>query len=171
MQADRIYCGDALTVLKTLPDNSVNCCITSPPYYALRDYGVDGQIGREETPALYVERLTSIFREVRRVLTPDGTLWLNIADTYAGKGNQGESLDPKYPNGKTGQAVDARIVVAVFEAFVGGDWNAEQLCDLLLRIAKSFAFVAEAFSDFLTLFCGGRGHDSVVVELLGRRSV
>lgn len=73
MQADRIYCGDALTVLKTLPDNSVNCCITSPPYYALRDYGVDGQIGREETPALYVERLTSIFREVRRVLTPDGT--------------------------------------------------------------------------------------------------
>lgn len=105
MQADRIYCGDALTVLKTLPDNSVNCCITSPPYYALRDYGVDGQIGREETPALYVERLTSIFREVRRVLTPDGTLWLNIADTYAGKGNQGESLDPKYPNGRTGQAV------------------------------------------------------------------
>ena len=56
MQADRIYCGDALTVLKTLPDNSVNCCVTSPPYYALRDYGVDGQIGREETPALYVER-------------------------------------------------------------------------------------------------------------------
>ena len=105
MQADRIYCGDALTVLKTLPDNSVNCCVTSPPYYALRDYGVDGQIGREETPALYVERLTSIFREVRRVLTPDGTLWLNIADTYAGKGNQGEALDPKYPNGRTGQVV------------------------------------------------------------------
>lgn len=105
MQADRIYCGDALTVLKILPDNSVNCCVTSPPYYALRDYGVDGQIGREETPALYVERLTSIFREVRRVLTPDGTLWLNIADTYAGKGNQGEALDPKYPNGRTGQAV------------------------------------------------------------------
>ena len=105
METDRIYCGDALTVLKTLPDSSVNCCVTSPPYYALRDYGVDGQIGREETPALYVERLTSIFREVRRVLTPDGTLWLNIADTYAGKGNQGESLDPKYHNGRTGQAV------------------------------------------------------------------
>ena len=86
MQTDRIYCGDALTVLKTLPDSSVNCCITSPPYYALRDYGMAGQLGREETPALYVERLTSIFREVRRVLTPDGTLWLNIADTYAGNG-------------------------------------------------------------------------------------
>ena len=97
MQADRIYCGDALTVLKTLPDNSVNCCITSPPYYALRDYGVDGQIGREETPALYVERLTSIFREVRRVLTPDGTLWLNIADTYAGKGIRAKPSTPSTP--------------------------------------------------------------------------
>ena len=52
MQADRIYCGDALTVLKTLPDNFVNCCVTSPPYYALRDYGMADQIGREETPAL-----------------------------------------------------------------------------------------------------------------------
>lgn len=105
MRTDRILCGDALTVLKTMPDESVNCCVTSPPYYALRDYGVDGQIGREATPALYVLRLTELFREVRRVLTPDGTLWLNIADTYAGKGNQGESVDPKYPNGRTGQVV------------------------------------------------------------------
>lgn len=104
MQTDRIYCGDALTVLKTLPDNSVNCCVTSPPYYALRDYGVDGQIGREETPALYVERLTSIFREVRRVLTPDGTLWLNIADTYAGKGNQGDiASTPSTPTAGRGR--------------------------------------------------------------------
>lgn len=101
MQADRIYCGDALTVLKTLPDNSVNCCVTSPQYYALRDYGVDGQIGREETPALYVERLTSIFREVRRVLTPDGTLWLNIADTYAGKG-KGRSPRSQVPQRQDG---------------------------------------------------------------------
>lgn len=64
-----------------------------------------GRSGGRKPPALYVERLTSIFREVRRVLTPDGTLWLNIADTYAGKGNQGEALDPKYPNGRTGQIV------------------------------------------------------------------
>lgn len=105
MRTDTILCGDALTMLKTMPDESVNCCVTSPPYYALRDYGVDGQIGREATPALYVARLTEIFREVRRVLTPDGTLWLNIADTYAGKGDQGEHTDPKYPNGRTGQVV------------------------------------------------------------------
>ena len=124
MQTDRIYCGDALTVLKTLPDNSVNCCVTSPPYYALRDYGMAGQLGREETPALYVERLTSIFWEVRRVLTPDGTLWLNIADTYAGKGNQGEALDPKYPNGRTGQivALNGKVEGCKAKDMIGVPW-------------------------------------------------
>jgi len=79
--------------------------VTSPPYYALRDYGMDGQIGREDTPQKYVARLTDVFTEVRRVLRQDGTLFLNISDTYAGKGNQGENLDPKYPNGRTGQTV------------------------------------------------------------------
>ena len=86
MELDTIFCGDALDVLRTLPDNSVHCCITSPPYYALRDYGMDGQIGREERPAQYVARLTEVFSEVRRVLLPSGTLWLNIADTYCGTG-------------------------------------------------------------------------------------
>ena len=102
---DTIINRDCLAALKELPDNLVHCCVTSPPYYALRDYGVDGQIGREETPAQYVARLTEVFSEVRRVLRPDGTLWLNISDTYAGKGNQGDSIDPKYPNGRTGQTV------------------------------------------------------------------
>lgn len=81
-----IYTGDALTVLKTLPSESVNMCVTSPPYYGLRDYGVDGQIGLEETPDAYIERLTDVFREVRRVLRNDGTLWVNIGDSYAGGG-------------------------------------------------------------------------------------
>ena len=102
---DTIINGDCLAALKELPDDFVHCCVTSPPYYALRDYGMDGQIGREETPAQYVARLTEVFAEVRRVLRPDGTLWLNISDTYAGKGNQGDSIDPKYPNGRTGQTV------------------------------------------------------------------
>lgn len=79
--------------------------MTSPPYYALRDYGVDGQIGREATPKDYIMRLTEVFTEVRRILRPDGTLWLNIADTYAGKGNQGEYVDAKNPHGRNGQAV------------------------------------------------------------------
>ena len=97
IQLDTIYTGDSLEVLKTLPDESVHCCVTSPPYYALRDYGVEGQIGRETTPKKYISRLTEVFAEVRRVLRPDGTLWLNISDTYAGKGNQGDYLDMKNP--------------------------------------------------------------------------
>ena len=105
IQLDHIYTGDCLEVLKTLPDESVHCCVTSPPYYALRDYGMDEQIGRETSPKEYVSRLTEVFAEVRRVLRSDGTLWLNIADTYAGKGNQGDFVDVKNPKGRNGQAV------------------------------------------------------------------
>lgn len=75
--------GDSLSVLQTLPDNYVQTCITSIPYYNLRDYGVEGQIGLEETPAEYIEKIVQVFREVRRVLRPDGTFWLNIGDSYA----------------------------------------------------------------------------------------
>ena len=86
---DTITTGDSLSILKTLPDKSIHCCVTSPPYYALRDYMVDGQIGRETTPADYIARLVSVFREVRRVLRDDGTFWLNIADTYCKSSRQG----------------------------------------------------------------------------------
>ena len=79
--------GDCLDQLKTLPDESVDCCITSPPYYGLRDYGIGGQIGLEPTPEAYVARLVDVFREVRRVLKPEGTLWLNLGDSFwGGKG-------------------------------------------------------------------------------------
>lgn len=81
-----IYTGDALTVLKTLDRESVNCIITSPPYYALRDYGVDEQIGLEATPEEYISRLAEIFDEAKRVLCGDGTLWLNLGDSYGGSG-------------------------------------------------------------------------------------
>ena len=70
-----------------LKDESVNCCVTSPPYWGLRDYGVTGQIGLEPTPELYVATMVDVFREVRRVLKADGTLWLNLGDSYAGGGN------------------------------------------------------------------------------------
>ena len=96
---------DCLLALRDLPDESVNCCVTSPPYYALRDYGMDAQIGREDSPEEYIHRLVLVFREVRRVLTEDGTLWLNIADTYCGTGNKGGYLDPKNPKGRNGQSV------------------------------------------------------------------
>jgi len=83
----KILIGDCREVLKTLPDASVNCCVTSPPYWGLRDYGHAGQIGMEKTPGEFVENMVEVFREVRRVLTDDGTLWLNLGDSYAsGKG-------------------------------------------------------------------------------------
>jgi DNA modification methylase len=89
-----VYCGDVLEVLKTLPSESVNCCVTSPPYFGLRDYGVDGQIGLEETPDQYINKLVGVFREVKRVLRRDGTVWVNIADSYAGsgKGRNGDGV-------------------------------------------------------------------------------
>lgn len=83
MELNKIYEGDCLGVLKTLPDNSIDCCVTSPPYYGLRDYGNDGQIGLEETPELYVSKMVQVFSEVKRVLKNEGTLWLNLGDSYS----------------------------------------------------------------------------------------
>lgn len=153
----QILIGDCLEKLKELPDASVNCIVTSPPYYGLRDYGtgewiggdhdcphrrvskcsektitghaqkelagnvgdaiyktvcplcgavrIDKQIGLEETPDQYIARLVDVFRECRRVLTDDGTLWLNIGDSYCGTGSKGDYVDPKYSEGRNGQRV------------------------------------------------------------------
>lgn len=89
-----LYTGDCLSILDALPDQSVQTCITSPPYFGLRDYGVDGQIGLEDTPEAFTLRLVEVFREVRRVLRNDGTLWLNLGDSYAA--NRGYQV----PDGK-----------------------------------------------------------------------
>lgn len=83
---DKIINKDALAGLKELPDNSIDSCVTSPPYYQLRDYMWEGQIGKEHTPEEYIKRLTDVFVEVKRVLKPQGTLWLNIGDSYNGSG-------------------------------------------------------------------------------------
>ncbi len=80
----QILVGDCLELLRQMPDQSVHCCVTSPPYFGLRDYGVDGQIGLEETPAEFITRLVDVFRAVRRVLRDDGTCWVNMGDSYAG---------------------------------------------------------------------------------------
>jgi DNA modification methylase len=96
-EAVTLYHGDSLAVLRTLPDASVDCCVTSPPYFGLRDYGEVGQYGLESSPAEYVETMRAVFAEVRRVLADDGTLWLNLGDSYySGKGNPGpNSADEK----------------------------------------------------------------------------
>lgn len=93
-----ILIGDVKDKLKELPDKSVNCVVTSPPYWGLRDYGNEGQLGLEKTPQEYVERMVDVFREVRRVLSDDGTLWLNIGDTYKpnGKGAMKAGFNERY---------------------------------------------------------------------------
>jgi DNA modification methylase len=98
----QILQGDCRDVLATLPDASVHCCVTSPPYWGLRDYGVAGQIGLEPTIEQFVAEMVAVFREVRRVLRPDGTLWLNLGDSYATGGGAGWQ-------GKNGQRADRRF--------------------------------------------------------------
>lgn len=89
-ESHQILVGDCLDLLRQMPSSSVHCCVTSPPYFGLRDYGVNGQIGLEESPNEFIARLVEVFREVHRVLRDDGTLWLNLGDSYAGSwGAQG----------------------------------------------------------------------------------
>ena len=102
-----ILIGDVRERLKELQDQSVNCCVTSPPYWGLRDYGNDGQIGLEQDPDDFVAQLVAVFREVKRVLRDDGTLWLNIGDSYSGSGkgpagNLGKTHNERHLEHKTG---------------------------------------------------------------------
>lgn len=107
---DKIIIADTPDGLRQLPDQSVHTIVTSPPYWGLRDYGIEGQIGLEETPGEYVERLVEIFREARRVLRDDGTLWLNLGDSYNGSGGAGGDYaagglgegQPRYPGRSVG---------------------------------------------------------------------
>lgn len=94
LDLNSIYLGDAKAVLSTFPDNSFDCCVTSPPYYGLRDYGVSGQLGLEGTPDEYIHKLVAVFHEVRRTLKDDGTLWVVIGDSYNGSGKAGNN--PEY---------------------------------------------------------------------------
>ncbi|MEX3004197.1 site-specific DNA-methyltransferase [Serratia fonticola] len=93
----RCYVGDCVELMRKMPEKAFHTCVTSPPYYGLRDYGVDGQIGLEPTPEEFIEKLVGVFREVRRVLRDDGTLWVNIGDTYAtgGRGGGGSFMDAR----------------------------------------------------------------------------
>jgi DNA modification methylase len=90
--------GDCVETLKTVEDNTVQCCVTSPPYWGLRDYGVKGQLGLETTVESYLNNMVAVFKEVRRVLTKTGTLWLNIGDSYAGSG-KGRNADGSHQSG------------------------------------------------------------------------
>ena len=86
MKSNTILQGDVLDVIRGIPDSSIDCVVTSPPYWGLRDYGYGEQIGLEKTHQEFVDNLVKVFRDVRRVLKDDGTLWLNLGDTYASNG-------------------------------------------------------------------------------------
>ncbi len=104
---NKVICGDAIWVMEQIPDSVIQCCVTSPPYWGLRDYGISGQIGLESTPEEYIAKMVKVFREVRRVLKEDGTLWLNIGDSYA---NATRTTDKAYDSfGDNTQKLGERI--------------------------------------------------------------
>lgn len=127
MELDRILCGDIREIAPQLPDRSVHCIVTSPPYWRLRDYGLEGQLGMEPTPGEYVANLVAVFRELNRVLHDDGTLWLNLGDSYVASktGRPGPST---LEGGKATQAVasqrpDKRVPSLPQKNLIGIPWK------------------------------------------------
>lgn len=122
---DTILHGDALAILRQLPDQCVQCCVTSPPYWNLRDYGVPGQIGLEQTPQDFIEKLVSVFGEVRRVLRDDGVLWLNLGDTYANDNKWGGATSGKHGSALhgTNATSDRRTTGLAPKNLVGIPWR------------------------------------------------
>jgi DNA modification methylase len=120
-----ILAGDCRETLKTLADQSINTCITSPPYWGLRDYGEGEQLGMEDTPEEFVNNLVEVFREVKRVLRSDGTVWLNLGDSYCGTGNKGNHTDPKHKEGRSGQkiALNNKVEGLKSKDLVGIPWR------------------------------------------------
>lgn len=117
--------GDALSVLRTMADESAHCCVTSPPYFAQRDYGVEGQIGQEATPAEYVAKLVAVFAEVRRVLRADGTCWINLGDTFANDDKWGGSTGGKHApalHGRTSIGRGRRVTGLKPKELIGIPW-------------------------------------------------
>jgi len=103
-----LHIGDAESTLRDLPAESVQTCITSPPYWGLRDYGEEGQLGLEDTPDEYVQKLVDVFREVRRVLRDNGTLWLNLGDSYFGGGYSNHDINSEEWNESAGDFRQSR---------------------------------------------------------------
>lgn len=113
-----------MEVLNNIPEESIDMCVTSPPYYGLRNYGIDNQIGQEETKEKYIKNLITIFEQIKRVLKPQGTFWLNIGDTYCGTCNKGDYFDPKYKY-RNGQKISINKKVTGFKPkdLLGIPWS------------------------------------------------
>ena len=126
----KLYCGDSIEVLRTMAAQSVNCCVTSPPYFALRDYGVDGQLGLEPTIDEYIDRLCNVFDEVKRVLRDDGTIFVNIGDTYGGSGNGTGDYRSKADMSISGKRFDYTV-----KAKTNSSTQPKSLCQIPSRFA------------------------------------
>ncbi len=144
VKLDTVICGDCLEVLRTMDARSVNCCVTSPPYWGLRDYGVDGQLGLEKTPEEYVAKMVEVFGEVKRVLRDDGTLWLNLGDSYygswGGSGSRDGGQRPKHTEclGRPGVSRDRPGA-----SYAHANLKAKDLCGIPWRVA--FALQADGW--------------------------
>jgi len=124
-----LYNGDALTVLKTLPSESVQCCITSPPFWGLRNYECDGQIGIEKTPEEYVSNIVDVCRAIKSVLKKDGTFWLNLGDSYAGGGRGWEYCKEK------GKQLTNKGVIGVPKSIIPRGLKPKDLVGIPWRVA------------------------------------
>jgi len=126
IKINKVYNENCLDTLHCMSDNFIDCIVTSPPYWKLRDYGVDGQLGQEETPQEYVSNLVSIFKEIKRILKPEGTVWLNLGDTYT-NGGRGDSPVSKKQLTNTGSLLKPLKVPKGFKR--------KDLCMIPARVA------------------------------------
>ena len=141
---NKIIQGDSLEVLKTLESESVDCCVTSPPYWALRDYGVEGQLGLEPTFQEYINKLCDIFDEVKRVLKKEGTCWVNIGDTYGGSGKgAGGYSNKSTPQGYTGENTKGRKMAKE-------SWNFKKAPKIENGVQKSLCQIPSRFAIEMT---------------------
>jgi len=137
--------GDCLQTLRSLPSESVNTCVTSPPYFGLRDYGHAGQIGLEQTPDEFVAKLVEVFREVRRVLRDDGTLWLNLGDSYGSAGgNTHAGFNARYHGTQSVDDNQGRALDGVTERTVVTGLATKNLLGIPWRVA--FALQADGWT-------------------------
>ena len=140
MADTKLILGECLTELKKLNGESVNCCVTSPPYWALRDYGVDGQLGLEHTFQEYIDKLCDIFDEVKRVLKKDGTCWVNLGDTYGGSGKGAGGYSNKSTlQGYTGEHTKGRTMAKE-------NWNFKKAPKTENDVSKSLCQIPSRFS-------------------------
>lgn len=130
----RVIVGDVINGLRTLPANSIHCCVTSPPYWGLRDYGVAGQLGQEPTPELFVSSMVAVFDEVRRVLRPDGTCWVNMGDSYAATGKNRTVAQATAKSGLTG-GLGTQCASLKQQSKVVGGLKAKDLVGIPWRLA------------------------------------